>query len=126
MKNYENYSAKDWNRKLKIARAKTWCRTKFENAKDWISNNKEIVIVMGPIVVGGAISIVKTVTRGVSRSINNKREADLKNLYCYDRSLGHYWKLRREVSNDEWVKINRRKADGENLGDILEQMRLLK
>lgn len=120
------YTAKEMDRALKIARIKTWWSTKFQNAKDWVANNKEIVIVMGPVVVGGAISIVKMITRGVSRSINNKQEEQLKELYCYDRSLGHYWKLRRKVSNSEWLKINKRKSDGESLGDILQEMRLLK
>lgn len=126
MKNTKGYTAEQMNRALKMARVKVWFSTKFDNAKRWMANNKEIVIVMGPIVVGGAISIVKTVTRGVSRSMNNRKEEQLKNLYCYDRSLGHYWKLRREVSNNEWLKINQRKAAGEKLGDILEEMKLLK
>lgn len=48
-----------------------------------------------------------------------------KHLYCYDRSLGHYWKLRRELTNEEWLEIDKRKKNGERLSDILDDMRVL-
>ena len=41
------------------------------------------------------------------------KEQNLKDLYCYDRSLGHYWKLRRELTNEEWLEIDKRKKNGE-------------
>jgi len=50
----------------------------------------------------------------------------LKDLYCYDRSLGHYWKLRRELTNSEWVEIDQRKQNGERLADILDELKALK
>ena len=53
------------------------------------------------------------------------KEQDLKDLYCYDRSLGHYWKLRRELTNDEWLEIDKRKKEGERLSDILDDMKVL-
>ena len=53
------------------------------------------------------------------------KEQNLKDLYCYDRSLGHYWKLRRELTNEEWLEIDKRKKNGERLSDILDDMRVL-
>ena len=53
------------------------------------------------------------------------KEQTLKDLYCYDRSLGHYWKLRRELTNEEWLEIDKRKKNGERLSDILDAMRVL-
>ena len=50
----------------------------------------------------------------------------MKDLYCYDRSLGHYWRLRRELSNKEWLEIDQRKKNGERLADILDEMKVLK
>ena len=58
--------------------------------------------------------------------IHNNKEKNLKDLYCYDRSLGHYWKLRRELTNSEWVKIDQRKQNGERLADILDELKALK
>jgi len=49
-----------------------------------------------------------------------------KDLYCYDRSVGHYWKLRRELSNKEWLEIDQREKNGERLSDILSEMKVLK
>ena len=55
-----------------------------------------------------------------------KKEKDLKDLYCYDRSLGHYWTLRRRLTNAEWVEIDKRKNNGERLADILSELKVLK
>ena len=62
----------------------------------------------------------------VSKRINLRKQEELKDLYCYDRSLGHYWRLRRELSNKEWLEIDQRKKNGERLSDILAEMTVLK
>lgn len=95
---------------------------KFQECKDWVRRNKEAVIVLTPILIGGVTTIVKVVGK---RANLNKEEA-VKNLYCYDRSLGHYWALRRELSNKEWLEIDARKKAGERLSDILDELRVLK
>ena len=86
-----------------------------------IINNRDKVIAGVPIVVGGIATVVKVVGK---RSNLNKQEK-LKDLYCYDRSLGHYWKLRRELTNKEWLEIDSRKKAGERLSDILSYMKVL-
>lgn len=61
------------------------------------------------------------------RSLTKQRnEENLKNLYCYDRSLDQYWKPRRELADDEWLEIDRRIKNGERLSDILDELRVLK
>lgn len=95
---------------------------KFQECKDWMRRNKEAVIILAPILIGGVTTIVKVVGK---RANLNKEEA-VKNLYCYDRSLGHYWALRRELSNKEWLEIDARKRAGERLSDILDELRVLK
>ena len=62
----------------------------------------------------------------VGKYVNQHKQEDLKDLYCYDRSLGHYWKLRRELTNDEWLEIDKRKKNGERLSDILDELKVLK
>lgn len=54
------------------------------------------------------------------------KEQQMKDLYCYDRSQGHYWQLKRKLSNSDWVKINERRSAGETLANILADMNVLK
>ena len=93
----------------------------FQKSKEFLINNREKVNAGVPIVVGGIATVVKVVGK---RSNLNKQEK-LKDLYCYDRSLGHYWKLRRELTNKEWLEIDSRKKNGERLSDILSDMKVL-
>lgn len=67
-----------------------------------------------------------TIVKVVGKRINLHKQESVKNLYCYDRSLGHYWRLRRELSNREWLEIDNRKRNGERLSEILDEMKVLK
>jgi hypothetical protein len=106
----------------KRAEFKARLNEKIQNGKEWIIRNKETVITLTPVVVGG----ITTVAKVVGKRINLRKQESLKDLYCYDRSLGHYWRLRRELSNQEWLEVDRRKRHGERLADILSDMRVLK
>lgn len=96
--------------------------SKIQSGKEWFIRNKEAAITLTPIVIGG----VTTVAKVVGKRINLGKQEDIKNLYCYDRSLGHYWRLRRELTNKEWLEIDRRKKNGDRLSDILSDMKVLK
>lgn len=113
---------KDFKRESNRRAFKEKIDTKIQNGKDWVMENKEAVIALMPVVIGGAT----TVTKVVGKRINLRKQEDLKDLYCYDRSLGHYWRLRRELSNKEWLEIDQRKRNGERLSDILSEMKVLK
>ena len=97
-------------------------RYKLLDTKDWIIEHKNEVIVLTPVVVGSLTTIIKV----VGRSANLRKQESIKNLYCYDPSLGHYWKLKRRMSNREWLEVDRRKYSGERLADILADMKVLK
>lgn len=97
-------------------------KSKIQQGKEWAVRNKETIVTYAPIVIPGVI----TVTKVVGRRINLRKQESIKNLYCYDRSLGHYWSLRRELSNQEWLEVDRRKRNGERLSDILADLRVLK
>lgn len=108
---------------------KQWLEEKSEQAKrkamdgvEWCKTHKETIIVFGPVVAGSLIELLK---------INNKRrtvneEKALKDRYIYDRSSGHYYELKRKPKNSELLQIDQRKQEGESLGWILNDMRLLK
>jgi hypothetical protein len=81
-----------------------------------------LLIAVGPVVP----IIVLRVTNGISRRVNMNKEKDLKELYVYDRSLGHYWKLKRRLSNKDWASIDKRYREGERLADILNDLDVIK
>ena len=97
-------------------------RMRMSSMWGWIVRNKEVILTLTPIMIGG----VTTVCKVVGRRRNLRKEQDLKDLYCYDRSLGHYWRLKRELSNKEWLEIDQRKKNGERLSDILAELKVLK
>ena len=99
-----------------------YVKEKYLTIKDWVVDNQQLVITVAPIVITGAFKITKLL---VARSNIKKAEA-LKELYVYDRSLGHYWALRRKLSNNEWVKIESRRRSGEPLAHILDTLNVLK
>lgn len=94
---------------------------KTKQAYKWCMDNPEMAVAIGSVIFAGG----KYLGKAVIKHQQIKEQEDVKNLYCYDRSLGHYWKLRRELRNDEWIEIDRRKQQGERLSDILYSMRVL-
>ena len=94
---------------------------KTKQAYEWCKRNPEMAIAIGSAIFAGG----KYCAKAAVKQKQIKAQEDVKNLYCYDRSLGHYWKLRRELRNDEWIEIDRRKQNGERLSDILFSMRVL-
>ena len=105
----------------KFQRFKRKTVARAEKVIDWAKRNKDTILVLAPAVIGGTATIVKV----VGKRVNLHKTEELKNLYCYDRSLGHYWALRRELSNAEWLEIDKRKKEGERLSDILDDMKVL-
>ena len=120
--NEKQVSFEDFRKEQKKRERKEKLYNGVEKCTDWIRSNKEIAIGIGTFAVGAGGSIIK----GLAKRQKVKEEKQLKNNYCYDRSLGHYWKLRRELTNEEWIAIDKRKRNGERLGDILAELKVLK
>lgn len=112
----------DKNGKVIESELKKRIKEKLQKGKDWFVRNKDMIVVLAPVAIGGATVLVKS----VGKHVNLRKEEQVKNLFCYDRSLGHYWALRRELSNREWLEIDQRKKSGERMADILEELRVLK
>ena len=99
-----------------------WFRKKLDNGLKWCRENKDILMVVvpaGAAIVAGAVKIG-------GKLIDVHKEHNHQALTCYDRSLGHYWQLKRELSNDEWIAIEQRRKNGERLADILSELKVLK
>lgn len=108
----------------KKADRRAWVYEKVNKAKWFVEDHKAQIAAVAaatPVVV----RTIMQIARMVSQQDGLKKAKDLKELYCYDRSLGHYWKLRRELTNDEWLAIDARKRSGERLADILKELNVL-
>lgn len=108
---------REFKEKIKNGVNKAYVKT-----KDFCISHQEIVIPVAVTLATGAVKITKLVLK----QKNLKQEEHNKEEYCYDRSLGHYWALRRPLSNKEWLEIDSRKKNGERLSDILSEMKVLK
>lgn len=115
------YTVEELERAQKEAARREKIHDIINNAKYWIEEHKGEILVLAPVALSTTIAIVKVVSRQKALS----KQKDLKELYCYDRSLGHYWKLRRELTNREWIEIDSRKRNGERLSDILKDLNVL-
>ena len=93
-------------------------RSKLDRAFDWIDDHKEALLVIVPV----SLAAIKL----GGKAINTYKVQRLQNCTCYDRSLGHYWQLKRPLKNEEWVAIEQRRKNGERLADILSELRVLK
>lgn len=99
-----------------------WIKNRITDAKDIWENNKAEIVILAPVVIGAITAGVKT----IGKQANLNKQEQIKEKYIYDTSMGHYWSLKRKLNNSEWLEIERRRRNGEVLGDILDSMRVLK
>lgn len=98
---------------------------KAQQVSDWYHQNQEMLKVVVPAAAAGAVSLKKAVG-SVARSRAVKNDIRDRQTRFYDHSLGMYWHTRRPLTSDELRTVQRRKAAGENYGDIFKSMKLLK
>lgn len=120
---------KKTKRAIKRAYRKAQFKLRVKKTGEWLSNNKELTLILAPAAIGLVTIITKGgigLVRDAIKAINIRSEKHVKDFYCYDRSLGHYWSLKRELTNREWIDIDKRKQNGERLADILNDLHVLK
>jgi hypothetical protein len=100
-------------------------REKMRKVGEWCNRNKDVIFFFGALIIPQATRIIVTAIVNGNRNAMAAKESISKDLSCYDRSSGHYWSLCRKPTNAEWTIIESRKADGERLGEILDDMNLL-
>lgn len=61
-----------------------------------------------------------------NRNKRQDKQEKMKRTRIYDRSSGNYWHLKKELTNKQWLEVNKRKKAGEKTGDILKDMKVLK
>ena len=107
--------------KFKIEGYKRKAKAKVDEAWQLCKEHPEEAFMLATTVAGSALGLARRHDRNVAM----KREQELKDRYIYDRSIGKYWKTRKAPSVGEQLEIERRKRNGESMGDILSSMRLL-
>lgn len=121
MKAIQKEEEKRAKQQKKLARAK--------KRREWLNRNLGTILVVTPVAVGAITALAKSATN-IVRAANRRSELNIeqkkKDYYCYDRSAGHYWELNRKLSNSDWTHINKRRANGDKLADILADMNVLK
>ena len=105
-------------------------RDKFVNATNrfgiWWSKNREWAIIVVPVVLTTGVWILKKGISSIGTLGTLRAEKALKTLYIYDRSTGHYWHLKRELTSSEQLLVEERMKKGETLGKIFQDMNVLK
>lgn len=95
---------------------------KSKAALEWAKANKKAVSIIAPVVISSGVELIKVLSkRGTANDMKR-----LKDLYVYDHRTGHYYELRRKLKSHEWIEFDERKARGETVAAILNDMRLLK
>lgn len=107
--------------KEKIENGKATVKEKLGQAWEFAKEHPAESLALATTAVGGLFGLVKRADRNAAI----RKEQELKDRYIYDRSLGKYWKTRKVPSTGEQLEIERRKRNGESMGDILSSMRLL-
>lgn len=121
----ERYSWKDCEREMKKEEFKKKAKETADkictSAKEIWNNNKEAIVVLTPIIFSGISMMNKS-----ARRREEKKEEERRERRVYDPSMGDWWDLKKPLTNNERLELERRVADGELRGDVLRDMGKLK
>lgn len=112
----------DITKEIKRAERKARWKARIDKVKNFVDDNREVILVAVPAITGTVATGIKV----LGRRHNLAMEERNKDRRIYDARLGHYWELRRKLSNREYTDIDRRMKNGERLSEILEELRVLK
>lgn len=108
--------------RTKLDQAKWRVRGTIHKAETWAKQNPEKALA----IASTGVAVAQYFGKAAIKDFRNNREATQLKMRCYDPSKGHYYYLKRELTNKEWLMIDKRRDAGEKLPDILEEMRVLK
>ena len=119
------FERKEKSGKTRIQRIKDKVRYNAYCALNWVERNPQLALMLIPAGVAVFKGTTKVCSKMMQRANMEAAQREIRRR-CYDPSEGHYWFLKRELSNDEWLLVNNRHQSGERLGDILNDLRVLK
>ena len=107
--------------KDKVEDTKAWMCAKRVQLAQWAEEHPDQAATVVVMAVGATGAIIK----GIAKGARLQKEAELKDQYVYDRSLGSYWHLRRKPTQNEQLQIEAMKKSGMKYGEIFTRLRLL-
>ena len=110
----------DLNEVKKESKFHEWIR----KGRDWCEVHKD-ELGIGAVVASILIPAAAKWHSDRAKVQKAEQEQFNKERYVYDHSLGMYLKLKRPLTNNDYVLINARKAHGEKLSNILAGLGLL-
>lgn len=123
--NMERYSWKECEKEIKREQFKRKIREKTsktcEVARNFWNRNKEAIVILTPVIISGIGMINKSVKRREDKKEEEKRERRV-----YDPSMGDWWDLKKPLTNNERLEMERRVSEGELRGSVLKDMGKLK
>lgn len=111
-----------------VNRIKDACKkakTKVTDTIIWVRDNPENTVA----ILGGATAAIKAISsigKRLTRNAALRQEKYNKERYIYDRSLNTYVKIKRKLTQSDFVKINQmRKKTGKKVSEILSDLDLV-
>lgn len=108
--------------KRKVKHAAEEAKLKVKAFYEVCSQNKEATLAVASILIPGTIEVVKMGQKRKARK-DKKRDDDLR---VWDPVEGHHWYLRRKLTNSEFLEMERRVRNGEDRGQVLYDMGVLR
>lgn len=108
-------------KKFKLEEKKRKVKAKLAEAWEFCKEHPTESFALATAAVGGLFGIAKR----ADRQATIRKEQDLKDRYVWDASIGQWWTMRKKPTSGQKLEIERRKKNGESMGDILSSMRLL-
>lgn len=110
--------------KQKIEDIRWRAKQKAIAAKEWVVNNKEVVILAAPVVFKAGQEICKSHRKTAAQKWQEKERERIATTY-YDPSSGLHWKLNREPTNAERIIIDRKRREGYDVSEVLMDLGLI-
>lgn len=112
-------------RDQKVHDAKVALVNGWNNFAGFVRDNKDVIVIVAPAAAVAIGSAGKVISKAIDAYAVNKEIKDI-NTRIYDHSLGKYARLKRPLTAKESLTIEERRAAGEKLHTILNDMGLLK
>ena len=93
---------------------------KAKKALDWMNENPQATLS-----IVGSIALLLRASQSLVVSQRVYSERNRSDRTFYDRHTGYRWQLRRKMNNNDLAIINRRRKDGDDMYDILYDLRLI-
>ena len=110
---------KDDSKKEKI---KAWVHNKKVDAQCWWEENKDDVIALTPVVIGGLTVAFKF----GSKMVSAHKAKYMREHAIWDPKAMHWWIMKKKPTSWQWSEIDRRKNAGESMESILRSLGMLK